>query len=199
MERVQVSVPTGSTLNLHFANQKALQLHQHVPLAQQATKSHWSLQLLEAGKSIAAVPSFIANHRHPKRISRVARRTFFFCGRHHEGQEPGSCGWQGVERAAALSVSPTQVRLKRVDSIFAVTSEKFSDGGAEGPLPGLRCTERSDKATGKGVDLGSAAEEGGRLEPYCYPRKSSLIPQITFRARDPIQSHCVTSGESDSL
>lgn len=37
LEEVQVSVPTGSTLSLHSANQKALQLHQHVPLAQPTT------------------------------------------------------------------------------------------------------------------------------------------------------------------
>ena len=45
LEQVQVSVPTGSTLSLHSANQKALQLHQHVPLAQPTTKSHLSSQL----------------------------------------------------------------------------------------------------------------------------------------------------------
>lgn len=44
LEEVQVSVPTGSTLSLHSANQKALQLHQHVPLAQPTTNSHLSLQ-----------------------------------------------------------------------------------------------------------------------------------------------------------
>lgn len=42
LEEVQVSVPTGSTLSLHSANQKALQLHQHVPLAQPTSKSHLS-------------------------------------------------------------------------------------------------------------------------------------------------------------
>lgn len=47
LEELQVSVPTGSTLSLHSANQKAPQLHQHVPLAQPSTKSHLSLQLFE--------------------------------------------------------------------------------------------------------------------------------------------------------
>lgn len=47
LEEVQVSVPTGSTLSLHSANQKALQLYQHVPLAQMTTKTNLSLQLFK--------------------------------------------------------------------------------------------------------------------------------------------------------
>lgn len=56
-----------------------------------------------------------------------------------------------------LSVSPTQVQLKRVilssqrhPRQAAMETGSEGNGGAEGPRPGLDCTGCSDKTTGKG-------------------------------------------------
>ena len=69
----------------------------------------------------------------------------------------------------------------------------MENGGAEVPRPGLDCTGCSDKTTGKGrTGQGNTGSLG-----FCYPRKSSLNPQITCHTcggKNLIQLHSTVAG-----
>lgn len=202
LEKVQVSVPTGSTLSLHSANQKAFQLHPHVPLAQPTTNSHLLYEFLK--KLVLLSGAWKMNHCHlgVHRYKQNSYRSAMLV------IAPvlilplvqGCRGWEAVGGrkrrqlclrwgVRALSVSPTQVQLKRVilssqwhPRTPAMETGSEGNGGAEGPHPGIDCSGSSDKTTGKG--RGELAGWG-----YCYPRKSSLIPEIT----------CHTCGGQDLI
>lgn len=210
LEEVQVSVPA---LSLHSSNQKALQLHQHVPLAPTNNqisfvfttfKGNLNYFSIKSGKTITAVSVFTAMNVIQDGLTVCVCS---FCPWCHGRQGVGSCGWQKGETSVATmgfqdsvsqpsstqaghSLSPQwHLRTAAMDT----TSE--GNGGAEGLCFGLDCTRCADKTTGK--DRFGQGSRGSRLrlllpqEELTHP--SDHLPHL-WRSGSDSQSHHPGSG-----
>lgn len=141
-------------------------------------------------------------HHNQGQISCVAHCLFFFLPLVPWRSEGGklwvagsweSCAYNGVSglcQSARLKFSSSGLILSSQWHRRSLAMETGSEanGGAEGPLPGLNCTECSDKTTGKGR-LGELA--GATVTPGSA--HSSLRSPVEVRARS---SHAVPGARS---